>query len=228
MRGDANGAGLIRDRASDRLAYPPGCIGRKLVAAAIFELIDRFHQADIALLDQVEELQATIGVFFSDRDDEAQISLHHLFLGLARFALTLLHHMHDPAKLADFEPGLACEDLDIVAVLLDLVFVSGDQVPPAPGGKLRDPIEPARIKLGAAIVLEEILECHAVTLGEPHQFALVTEKPFIDVVDLLDQRIDAGLLQSERLHRGDDVALEPLVAAFLRGRRTRCPPPGRR
>jgi hypothetical protein len=33
------------------------------------------HEADIALLDQVEELQAPVGVFLGDRDDEAQVRL---------------------------------------------------------------------------------------------------------------------------------------------------------
>jgi hypothetical protein len=33
-----------------------------------------------------------------------------------------------------------------------------------------------------------------VSLGEAHQFALVTDEPFIDFVELLDQRIDAGLV----------------------------------
>ena len=49
------------------------------------------------------------------------------------------------------------------------------------------------------MILEEILARDAVTLGEPHQFALVTDEPFIDVVELLDQRIDTGLPQPERL-----------------------------
>src|SRR5438067_483827 len=57
----------------DRLPDPPGGIGRELVAAAVLELIDRLHQADIAFLDQVEELQAAVGVFLGDRDDEAQV-----------------------------------------------------------------------------------------------------------------------------------------------------------
>src|SRR5262249_54748062 len=60
MHGNANGARLVADRAGDRLPDPPGGIGRELVAAPVLELIDRLHQADIAFLDQVEELRAYI------------------------------------------------------------------------------------------------------------------------------------------------------------------------
>ena len=109
MHRDADGARLVGDRARDRLPDPPGGVGRELVAAAVLELVDRLHQADVAFLDQVEELQAAVGVFLGDRDDEAQVRLHHLLLGLAGLALALLHHLHDLAELADLEPGLARE-----------------------------------------------------------------------------------------------------------------------
>ena len=218
MHGDADGARLIGDRAGDRLADRPGAIGGKLVAAAILELIDRLHQADIAFLDQVEELQAAIRVFLGDRDHEAQVRLHHLLLGLAGFALALLHHVHDLAELADLEPGLAGEHLDLVAVLLDLVLVLGDQALPALGREFRHPVEPARIELGALIVAQEILARDAMALGQPHQATLVADQALVDVVELLDQRIDARLVEPQRLHLGDDVVLELLVAALLRGR----------
>jgi len=45
------GARLIGNGARDGLADPPGAIGRKLVAAAPLELVDRFHQADVAFLE---------------------------------------------------------------------------------------------------------------------------------------------------------------------------------
>ena len=64
MDRDTDGARLIGDRAGDRLADPPGRIGREFITAAIFKLIDRLHQADIAFLNEVEELQAAVGVLF--------------------------------------------------------------------------------------------------------------------------------------------------------------------
>ena len=79
---DADGARLIGDGAGDGLANPPGGVGRELVAAAVFELVHRLHQADVAFLDQVQELQAAVGVLLGDGDHQAQVGLDQLALGL--------------------------------------------------------------------------------------------------------------------------------------------------
>src|SRR4029077_4710028 len=138
-------------------------------------------QADIAFLDQVEELQAAVGVFLGDRDDEAQVRLHHLLLGLARLALALLHHPHNLAGLTDLEPGLARETLDLVAVLLDLVLVPGDQALPAVSVQLGYAVEPERIELGALVILEKVLARDAVAVGEPAQAPLGGDEAPADV-----------------------------------------------
>src|SRR5580704_9043950 len=65
---DADGAGLIGDGAGNGLANPPGGVGGKFVAAAVLEFVDGLHQADVAFLNQVEKLQATVGIFFRDRN----------------------------------------------------------------------------------------------------------------------------------------------------------------
>src|SRR6056297_3262383 len=63
---NADGAGLIGDRAGDRLPDPPRRIRAELVAPAILELVDGLHQADVAFLDEIEKLQAAIGIFLGD------------------------------------------------------------------------------------------------------------------------------------------------------------------
>src|SRR5262245_66183158 len=105
-----------------------------------------------------------------------------------------------------------------MAVLLDLVLVPGDEAFPALGSQLRYAIEPARIELGALVFLEKILARDAVALGEPHHATLVADETLVDVVKLLDQRVDARLIEPQRLHLADDLVFELLVAAFLRGR----------
>ena len=75
-----------------------------------------------------------------------------------------------------------------------------------------------RIEFGALVVLEEVLARDAVALGEPHQSALVAGEALVDVVELLDQGIDARLIEPQRLHLGDDLFLELLVLALLRWR----------
>src|SRR5271166_4957082 len=94
---NADRARLIGDRAGDRLADPPGGVGRELVAAAVLELVDRLHQPDVAFLDQVQELQAAVGVLLGDGDHEPKVGLDHLLLGLPGLALALLHGLHDAA-----------------------------------------------------------------------------------------------------------------------------------
>src|SRR3974390_1824329 len=130
VNGYADGARLIRERAADRLPDPPGGVGGKLVSAPILELVDRLHQADVALLDQVEELQAAVGVFFRDRDDEAQIGLDHFLLGLTGLALALLHGVHDLAELADLETGELGKRMNLAADVLDAILLDRDKILP--------------------------------------------------------------------------------------------------
>ena len=97
VHGDADGAGLIGDGTRDGLANPPGRVGGELIAAAVLEFFNRLHQAHVALLNEVEEGQAAIGVFLGDGNYEAQVGLHHLGLGLMRFfaeVLELLESLH--------------------------------------------------------------------------------------------------------------------------------------
>ena len=58
----------------------------------------------------------------------------------------------------------------------------------------------------------------AVAFGKPHQPAFVGHEALVDVVELLDERIDARLVEPQRLHLGDDLFLELLVFALLRRR----------
>src|SRR5215467_8339812 len=191
VNGHTNGARLILKRAADRLPNPPGSVGRELEAASIFELVDRLHQADVAFLDQVEELKAAVDVLLCDCDDEAQVCLYHFLLGLERLALAFLHRVHNLAELADLEPGLARQRMDLRAQLLDAVLVAGDEILPAVGGEIRHAVEPERIELRAQIVLEKVLTPDAIALGEPQQASLVTDEPLVDVIELINQCIDA-------------------------------------
>ena len=53
--GEADGAAGVGDAAGDGLADPPGGVGGELEALAPVELLDGVHQAEVALLDQVEQ-----------------------------------------------------------------------------------------------------------------------------------------------------------------------------
>ena len=78
---DADGPRLVADRAADALANPPARVRAELVAALVFELVDRAHQAEVALLNQVEQVQAAVSVALGDRHDEAQVRGDEVGLG---------------------------------------------------------------------------------------------------------------------------------------------------
>jgi hypothetical protein len=72
---DADGARLVGERAGDGLADPPRGVRAELEAAPVVELLDGAHQADVALLDEVEQRHASSGVPLGDADDKAQVGL---------------------------------------------------------------------------------------------------------------------------------------------------------
>src|SRR5882724_7840286 len=82
---NSDGARLVGNRASDGLANPPRRIRRKLVSAAPLELVHRLHQADVAFLNQVEELQTAIGIFLGDGNDQSQVGFDQFLFGLFGF-----------------------------------------------------------------------------------------------------------------------------------------------
>ena len=57
--------------------------------------------------------------------------------------------------------------------------------------------------------------------AQPHQAALVADQALVDVVELLDQRVDARLVEAQRLHLGDDLVLELLVLRSWAARASR-------
>src|SRR4051812_5890204 len=103
---DADRARLVGERARDRLADPPGRVGRELEALAVVELLGRADEAERALLDEVEEGQALVAVILGDRDDQAEIGLHHLLLRVEVAALDAAREVdlllrREQAHLAD-------------------------------------------------------------------------------------------------------------------------------
>ena len=56
VHGHADRARLVGDGSGDGLPNPPRGVRREFVAATPFKLLDRLHEPDIALLNQVEEL----------------------------------------------------------------------------------------------------------------------------------------------------------------------------
>ena len=218
MHRNTDGARLIGNRTRNRLPDPPGCIGREFVAAAIFKLIDRLHQADIAFLNKIEELQPAIGVFFGNRNHETQIRLDHFLLGLTGFALALLYHMNDLAEFGNFQPGLGSEIVNLLPNFADHVLFFGDKLFPAARAELGNAQQPLRIKFRALIIAQEVFAADAMALSQPHQAAFKADQPLIDIIKLLDQRLDTVGVERQRFHICDDLVFELLIFTLLRGR----------
>jgi hypothetical protein len=187
MHRDADGARLVGDRASDGLANPPGGIGRELVAAAVFELVHRLHQADVAFLDQVEELQATVGVLLGDGDHQAQVGLDHLFLGSAGFGLTDGHAAVDVLDVGNAEAGFLLQVHQLLLAGANVVLARGNRF-----GVLAlaagDGLGPAEVGLVVGELAEEVGARHAgIPNAELHDGALLGADARQRVAHTLDQ-----------------------------------------
>src|SRR3954465_9571407 len=102
---DADRARLVGERTRDRLADPPRGVRRELEALAVVELLRRADEAERSLLDEVQERQALVPVVLGDRDDEPEIRLDHLLLGIEVAALDALGQID--LLLRREEPDLA-------------------------------------------------------------------------------------------------------------------------
>ncbi len=88
---NTDGTCLIGNRTGDRLTNPPSRISRELVTTTVFKLVYRFHQTDVTFLNQIQELQAAVGVFLGNRDHQTQVGFDHFFLGATCFGFTHRH-----------------------------------------------------------------------------------------------------------------------------------------
>src|SRR5690606_1158078 len=108
----------------------PGGIGRELVAAAILELVDGFHQPDVAFLNEVQELQAAVGVLLGNRDNETQIGLDHLSLCLGCLTLATLYGRDDTAEFRNRQPRTLRNLRDFGTDLGNFFAILRDEVTP--------------------------------------------------------------------------------------------------
>src|SRR3954451_2770296 len=149
VHGDADRARLVGQGAGDRLADPPGRVGRELEALAVVELLRRADETEGPLLDEVQERQALVAVVLGDRDDQAQVRLDHLLLGvevatldaLGEIDLLLRREQTDLADVlqeelkgvgghvrAQVQRGLRLAPTALVGRALDLLGGSGGRV----------------------------------------------------------------------------------------------------
>ena len=84
VAGDPDQAGLLVERPADGLADPERGIGRELEATPPVELVDGVLEAEVALLDEVEQVHA-LGqrVTAGDGHDETEVGADEAVLGVS-------------------------------------------------------------------------------------------------------------------------------------------------
>ena len=117
---DADGARLVRDSARDRLAHPPRRVCRELIAPAVIELVDGLHQAEIALLDEVEDLESAVRIALGDRHHEPEVCLDELLLGRIRLRLAPLDDLQGALQLGGAGAAFLLELLEPLVELAQL------------------------------------------------------------------------------------------------------------
>ena len=204
---------LIGDRSRYGLSNPPSRVGREFVAAAVLEFIYRLHQSDIAFLNQVEELQAAIGVLFGDGNHEAQIRLDHLFLRTTCLRLADGHFAIDFLDLANQNVEQTLEILQLVLTTFNFVLELGERCGIA---FLRFDVlfEPTGTGLVLRESRNEILAWHPGLLdAQEHDFLLEQANLGHVLAEIVDQLIEHFRAQLQFHQFAAD-----LLANFLRFR----------
>ena len=68
MDRDPDRSRLVRDRAGDRLTYPPGRVSAELVSLPVIKLFHGLDESEISLLDQVQKLHPASHIALCDAD----------------------------------------------------------------------------------------------------------------------------------------------------------------
>src|SRR6266545_2914916 len=207
--GDADRPRLVGDRAGDRLPDPPRRVRRELVAALVLELVHRLHEADVPLLDEVEELEAAVRVLLRDGDDEPQVRLDELGLRVLRLALTVADGAVGAAQLVDRDLRLLLDAEDLAPCgphdaieLLDLVHRAAELPRELLAPRLvlaRLAQEPAQLADGDA----------GAPLGVP-ELPLRLLDPLDEPLELQDDPVDLLLVELDRLEVLHHVGLDGL------------------
>ncbi len=90
MGRDADGAAVVSQGARHRLPDPPRRISAEAVATPVIVFFDGLHQADVAFLNEIQELEAAATILFGDADDQASVGANQVGAsGIADLTLTI-------------------------------------------------------------------------------------------------------------------------------------------
>jgi len=160
-------------------------------------------------------LQATVRIFFSDGNDEAQVRLDHLLLGDPRLALALLHHVDDAAELAERHAGRLRDFADFGADSFHRAPFGSDE-----GGPFlvdaRNPVQPAIVQLMVHIAVEKVLARHLVPFGQTQHLAAQRGQAPVIGIKLIDQIFDLLLVELDAFDLGGQAFAQFVIAILFR------------
>ncbi len=138
---DPHGLAVVGEGAADRLLDPPGRVGREATVHVGVEEVGRPREADVPLLDQVEEREASPDVAARDRDDEPQVRAYEL---VARGEVAAPEAAGESLLLVRGEQPVALDGLEVLVEALLAELVHG-RPPLRPGERCsrRDNARPA-------------------------------------------------------------------------------------
>ena len=133
MHGNTDGTGLVGDGARNGLTDPPRGVRGELEALLVVELLDGADQAEVALLDQVQEQHAAPDVALGDGNDQTQVCTDERLLGLKTNVLDTSQATHLGTRELDLARIGGLEFLSGLETGLDLhgqvdLFGCGQQV----------------------------------------------------------------------------------------------------
>ena len=118
MHRDTNRACLVGNTAWNTLLNPVRCVCWKFISQTIIKFINRLHQTDIAVLDQVRKIQSQTAItgFFSKFYNQTQIRLDHFAFGACGLGLATTNQFHNLFIFRCRLPGFIC---DVCNIFLD-------------------------------------------------------------------------------------------------------------
>jgi hypothetical protein len=125
--------------------------------------------------------------------------------------------LDDAAEVVDRHAGLGGEGGHVLADVGHLAGVVVGELGPAHAQRL-DLLGPVGVELGAEVGAQELGAGDAVAVGQAQQAALVADQLAVDGVELLDQGLDAVVVELQRAEVGGDRGGERGVLGALLGR----------
>src|SRR5690606_20338123 len=221
---DADGPRLVGDGPGDGLTDPPGGVGAELEPLPVLELLDGLDEAQVPLLDQVQERHPPAHIPLGDAHHQAQVGLDQLPPGLLVALLDPLGELHLFFRRQERDPS-------------NLLQVHADRVIQAHVVGYGEVDGLRRLLFGLVVLLIGL--SRLALLGRVGNDAdAVLGEPLVNLINLLRGQIHMlesvhDLLVIERavlappLHQGlDALQLENLIRTRHRVSPLSCPAPG--